>query len=506
MKNLFPDRIVKAGGGCCDCGDEDAWKPSGFCKKHSGNSTEMDLATILPNNVIKSSLRVIERLLYWMVKNMSRSVINTNEATTCNAKLLAITKFMDTFCKSFGDPFKRLLTLKMKEEFIDFSELNSFRSEKQSQQQKVSPLEFLFLVDNKLHSIIQKAFHNLYFALIGDIEFKKAFGCLFSKYFNIIYEESKEKEKWAQSLIHFSVQILTVTSLAPSLCSEYNIFQNILKPINQILATHQKKFVQDERSVIQFGENIFNTRIYTLSNDFGYLVKQTPVSNLLLTQKKDFRLFLEVLNKFQACFLLKRKFGEHVLFDKSNEYNDLFSVIMELISPNIFPIFSSIFKENGNHTDQKFLNQVLYVSSKLISSFEEYSKKVNWEWNKKTKENPRMINYSPLKNNITPFLPLQRSLSIFISQYFSLCEQKSLSLHDFFKDVQSDTVSQMLQEIINFYIFLFQSQSNLWVKTHFSSFYFPFYSNIKKGEKWRNFSHFGCWLQVQKFPFLPNRL
>ena len=28
------------GGGCCDCGDSAAWSPSGFCHKHSGQTTE----------------------------------------------------------------------------------------------------------------------------------------------------------------------------------------------------------------------------------------------------------------------------------------------------------------------------------------------------------------------------------------------------------------------------------------------------------------------------------
>ena len=31
------------GGGCCDCGDSAAWSPSGFCHKHSGQTTEEQL-------------------------------------------------------------------------------------------------------------------------------------------------------------------------------------------------------------------------------------------------------------------------------------------------------------------------------------------------------------------------------------------------------------------------------------------------------------------------------
>nr|6LHN_A Chain A, E3 ubiquitin-protein ligase PRT6 [Arabidopsis thaliana]7Y70_A Chain A, E3 ubiquitin-protein ligase PRT6 [Arabidopsis thaliana] len=28
--------IIYTGGGCCDCGDETAWKPDGFCSNHKG--------------------------------------------------------------------------------------------------------------------------------------------------------------------------------------------------------------------------------------------------------------------------------------------------------------------------------------------------------------------------------------------------------------------------------------------------------------------------------------
>jgi hypothetical protein len=33
----------KAYGGCCDCGDPEAWKPSGFCKTHSGEAIDVDI-------------------------------------------------------------------------------------------------------------------------------------------------------------------------------------------------------------------------------------------------------------------------------------------------------------------------------------------------------------------------------------------------------------------------------------------------------------------------------
>ena len=35
--------MFSSGGGCCDCGDAEAWRPSGFCSRHPGPpSTSLD--------------------------------------------------------------------------------------------------------------------------------------------------------------------------------------------------------------------------------------------------------------------------------------------------------------------------------------------------------------------------------------------------------------------------------------------------------------------------------
>lgn len=35
--------IKKAYGGCCDCGDVEAWKKEGFCKRHTGEAVEVEI-------------------------------------------------------------------------------------------------------------------------------------------------------------------------------------------------------------------------------------------------------------------------------------------------------------------------------------------------------------------------------------------------------------------------------------------------------------------------------
>ena len=36
----------KGMGGCCDCGDAEAWKEEGFCTKHTGKVQDVPLAAV----------------------------------------------------------------------------------------------------------------------------------------------------------------------------------------------------------------------------------------------------------------------------------------------------------------------------------------------------------------------------------------------------------------------------------------------------------------------------
>eukprot|EP01091_Cochliopodium_minus_P012394 TRINITY_DN3740_c0_g1_i1.p1 TRINITY_DN3740_c0_g1~~TRINITY_DN3740_c0_g1_i1.p1 ORF type:complete len:1448 (-),score=432.40 TRINITY_DN3740_c0_g1_i1:485-4828(-) len=459
-------RIVKAGGGCCDCGDDQAWNPEGFCKKHSGNIGELNLESILPKNVIESSQKVINRLLFWMVRNIKLSILDVKEFVQYNSKLSGMIKFIETFCKSFGDPFKRLLALQLREEFISQTELNKIIKEDQSESMKLSPFEYLFITDNKIHSVIQKSFHNLYFILLGDTEFKKNFAFLFSKYYSILYEESKEKEKWPQSLLHFAVQIFTVLNLAPQLCTTYHAFTNVINTIEKVFKHCQveSKDNKDKRPILDTSLPVYTTsHIYSTITDFGYLVLQQPVSSVLLQQKSDLKLYLSVVEMFQGSLLLKRKQGEHVLFDSTSQYNDTFGLEIDFIGKYSSNIFKSLIPEN-NLVDENFKSKLFYVSSKIISAFKRYSSKISWEWSKKTKEKPKMLIYVPEKNFVTPFFPLQKLLSIFISNSLSRHSDSDISLNDFFKDVEIETIHEMFQELVNFYVFKYQAEAKLWVR------------------------------------------
>ena len=52
-------------GGCCDCGDGDAWKPQGNCKKHKGikNQIPSEILTKLPESIRRSGHSVFTSVI-----------------------------------------------------------------------------------------------------------------------------------------------------------------------------------------------------------------------------------------------------------------------------------------------------------------------------------------------------------------------------------------------------------------------------------------------------------
>jgi hypothetical protein len=44
--------IIRSGG-CCDCGDVEAWSPAGFCNAHGGHDDEVDMIGLLPQKLVK---------------------------------------------------------------------------------------------------------------------------------------------------------------------------------------------------------------------------------------------------------------------------------------------------------------------------------------------------------------------------------------------------------------------------------------------------------------------
>ena len=501
-------RLVRAGGGCCDCGDSQAWNTNGFCSKHSAK--EIDIKQVLPEKVIESGRTVLRRTLLWFVKNAQQSIYNKEEAPKFHAKLLATLKVFETLCNSFGDSFKKLLTLELIENSLHSSnlkKLSELEKEKDERREEggegrreesetVSPLEFLVLGDHLLHPVVQKTLHSLYFVMLGDMQFKTNFGFFFAKYYRKIFETYKDKKKRADSLIHFSVQILTVPSLFPLLCKpENSILDNLLQVLLETVKQCQipsSLAPITGRLVLETDDTTWPTSLFfTLMTDFKYLITQKSVSHLLLFNAPTLRKFSTLLQLFQGSLLLKRKVGEHVMFDTTDALVKLFEFDAEFIARNVPLLLKGLEveeKEEGGVVKAEVygidsfkpvkaevcgIDSFKPILQQLLKSFEECSSKVGWEWQKKSKTSPKFLVYKPNEHLISPFLPLQRILSSLLSSFLLHFEKRQERLkgkvgeetiQTIFSGVEESLLHQFMQEVIQFKIFFSQTNSSLWVR------------------------------------------
>ncbi|CAB9520261.1 protein ligase UBR1 [Seminavis robusta] len=81
-------------GGCCDCGDPDAWDPNGFCSKHGppkeGEATAGNAAAqhqqspeeLLPPGLVQRVQGIIPAIMDWMVNKLAATARASSERTT----------------------------------------------------------------------------------------------------------------------------------------------------------------------------------------------------------------------------------------------------------------------------------------------------------------------------------------------------------------------------------------------------------------------------------------
>ncbi|DAZ96356.1 TPA: LOW QUALITY PROTEIN: hypothetical protein N0F65_008006, partial [Lagenidium giganteum] len=79
-------------GGCCDCGDTEAWAPEGFCTRHKG-AQDADPLSFLPSDVLINSRACLDAVLKVVLDTITEaryaSVIEASDVTAARERLAA---------------------------------------------------------------------------------------------------------------------------------------------------------------------------------------------------------------------------------------------------------------------------------------------------------------------------------------------------------------------------------------------------------------------------------
>lgn len=217
--------VIYTGGGCCDCGDETAWKREGFCSKHKGSEQIQPLSENLANSVGP----VLDALFAcWNNKLLSAESIGQKDARS-NDTLVVLQKMSNELT---------FVVVEMLLEFCKSSEsLLSFVSRRIISSRGL--LDILVKAERFVDQDVMKKLHDLFLKLIGDPVFKSEFAKAFVSYYPVVISEVVKQGndnafKKYPLLSTFSVQILTVPTLTPFLVKEMNLLAMLLGCLSDI--------------------------------------------------------------------------------------------------------------------------------------------------------------------------------------------------------------------------------------------------------------------------------
>ncbi|CAH2074477.1 unnamed protein product, partial [Thlaspi arvense] len=305
--------IIYTGGGCCDCGDETAWKREGFCSKHKGSEQIQPL----PENLANSVGPVLDALFAcWNVKLLSAESIGQKDARS-NDTLVVLQKMSNELT---------FVVVEMLLEFCKSSEsLLSFVSRRIIS--SCGLLNILVKAERFLDQDVMKRLHDLFLKLIGDPVFKSEFAKAFVSYYPVVISEAVKQGsdsafKKYPLLSSFSVQILTVPTLTPFLVKEMNLLAMLFGCLGDIFLS-----CSGEDGVLQATkwERLCETSDRVIG-DLKFVTSHAVVTKYATHEHRELsRSWLILLTFAQGMNPVKRETGIHI--EEENEYMHLFFVL-----------------------------------------------------------------------------------------------------------------------------------------------------------------------------------
>ncbi|XVE76368.1 hypothetical protein DITRI_Ditri12bG0166800 [Diplodiscus trichospermus] len=306
--------IYYTGGGCCDCGDETAWKPEGFCLKHKGSEQIQPLPEKFANFVgpvldalficWKSKLFLAEGIFQ---ENMRASDCGAEQRKAANELTYAVVEMLLEICK-----YSESLLCFVSRRVISLDGL----------------LDILVRAERLLGDAVVKKLHELLLKLLAEPIFKNEFSKVFIGYYPIVINEAiKEGSDGILSdkyplISTFSVQIFTVPTLALCLVKEMNLLGMLLKCLRDIFlfCAREDGFLKAAKSGGLYDST---NRVF---GDIRFVMSHDVVSKCATHEQQDIsRTWLKLLAFVQGMNPIKRETGLHI--EEENESMQLFFLL-----------------------------------------------------------------------------------------------------------------------------------------------------------------------------------
>eukprot|EP00177_Eucheuma_denticulatum_P008085 GFKZ01014737.1.p1 GENE.GFKZ01014737.1~~GFKZ01014737.1.p1 ORF type:complete len:2119 (-),score=181.58 GFKZ01014737.1:352-6708(-) len=244
--------VLRTSGGCCDCGDPQAWRPEGFCRHHPGTSSEnfdpsASIDPILKRNIMVAVQAVAERLLSMFLDGQQQEE-KWHEDVDLASELI---KWLIQVAEC-GDGFRRLIS-KCVTDPSEWPPTLIVVRQTRVDMTKVSWLRVMLSLEglSRISVSLKHILHMLYFQLITSLSFKRTFlELLILNYESYLHAKllrgarSHPEDEYgfgehanADIAEVFAVQLFTVPALVPMMTQEGGLLDILLDIIMNLFET-----------------------------------------------------------------------------------------------------------------------------------------------------------------------------------------------------------------------------------------------------------------------------
>ncbi|CDR94881.1 zinc finger in N-recognin family protein, putative [Babesia bigemina] len=277
-------RLTRTSGGCCDCGDNGSWDPSGSCSKHNSPLTMADECRLLD----LFSPEFLARL-----RDTLRQIC---------AAITAYMRNLDPVEESF---FLLLLTL-----LDDLLKVTPAFRYAFYEVMLEEDLTVWVRKHQLLSSDVRKTLNSLYLTMVTSMAFKVLFSKVYVQHYGDIVEPYREPEEW--HLSHLSVQLFTYSHIATR-----EVNNGFLEVCVQCLLDHHLRDGRlDTLQFPRFDRRLFSFYLLVLS-DFTYLMNHDVVVKQVLKTPSLYATLFKLLSCMQMMNTIQHAKDQHVPFENS---------------------------------------------------------------------------------------------------------------------------------------------------------------------------------------------
>jgi len=293
--------MIKTNGGCCDCGDIQAWARSGFCSRHVGTSTTSeDFSSTMPED--------FKGRLSFAVSEAAEKAIELGEnGRTKDAE--ALLDWLASIAR-YGDGFRRVISVNLGEQP---STGGGTLEERNSLLRRLLRLQTAQRKQDSLDRILDALFFDLLVdfcfrsSLLREIAYtyeRPSFARRTAQRedgrhtstdeYGILQSSDSDDEESEDKFIlqHFSCQILTVPGLVAEMIQEGGILDVVIHALSRMYNDSYRKFCFDDNELIDLDMQRQEMRDLVVHQvqafmDLNYLLRHELVASHLVHKRKD---------------------------------------------------------------------------------------------------------------------------------------------------------------------------------------------------------------------------